>query len=100
MTHEREGSPSETAETASETHRNRPKQQVADQFTGGHGHVAVFDWRAAARATEHGLEPVDRALAATGLAAESRDCAERVAAALLDDRNAELRAWYGEEGVR
>lgn len=40
--------------------------------------VVVYDWRAAHRATEHGLKPVDVALTATGLAAEIRLWLERL----------------------
>jgi hypothetical protein len=45
--------------------------------------VVAFDWRAAARATEHAdqLQPIDHALTATGLAAELHELAGRIGGA-------------------
>ena len=44
------------------------------------GAVVLFDWRAAHRSTEDtsALELIDHALTATGLAAEIRDCTQRL----------------------
>jgi len=40
--------------------------------------VVVFDWRCAARDTETGLDDIARALTATGLAWDLRQCADRI----------------------